>query len=47
MEFSFELGSIGAYSVRAIHIWSSFESVDAPPPLFVEIVYAILSKFHA
>ena len=47
MEFSFELGSIGAYWVPTIHIWPAFQSVNVPPLVFVEFVYATFSKFHA
>ena len=45
--FLSKFGSIGAYLVGIIEIWSSLESVDAPPLVFVESVYVILSKFHS
>ena len=40
------VGSIGAYSVVTINIWSGHELVEARLLLYVEFVYASLSKFH-
>ena len=45
--FCSNLGSIGAYSVLTMHMWSNFQPVDTQRLVPVNFVQAILSKFHA
>ena len=47
MEFLLELRIHRGHSVSTMHIWTSFEPVDAWRLVPVNFVQAILSKIHA